>query len=98
MRSQHEEWVRPPGLNPEEAATMLLRDLRSSRRGLSSRDASRRLVQYGRDELRRQGGRRWPRELDRQFTHPLALLLWVAAALLIVVGSKVATHSSNASG
>jgi calcium-translocating P-type ATPase len=89
MRSQHEEWVRPPGLNPEEAATMLLRDLRSSRRGLSSRDASRRLVQYGRNELRRQGGRRWPRELARQFTHPLALLLWVAAALLIVVGSKV---------
>ena len=46
-------------------------------------------MQYGRNELRRQGGRRWPRELARQFTHPLALLLWIAAVLLIVVGSEV---------
>ena len=87
MKSQHEEWVRPPGLDPEEAATLLLRNLRSSRGGLSSIEAKRRLAQYGPNELRRRGGRRWPRELARQFTHPLALLLWVAALLLIVVGS-----------
>ncbi len=89
MRSQHEEWVRPPGLNPEEAAKLLLRDLRSSRRGLSSVEVERRRSQYGPNELRRRGGRRWPRELARQFTHPLALLLWIAAVLLILVGSKV---------
>jgi calcium-translocating P-type ATPase len=89
VRSQHEEWVKRPGLNPEEAANLLLRDLRSSRRGLSSVEAQRRLSQYGPNELRRRGGRRWPRELARQFTHPLALLLWIAALLLILVGSKV---------
>ena len=87
MKSQHEEWVKPPGLDPEEAANLLLRNLRSSREGLSSVEAERRLTQYGPNELRRRGGRRWPRELGRQFTHPLALLLWVAALLLIVVGS-----------
>ena len=87
MKSQHEEWVGPRGLDPEEAANLLLRNLRSSREGLSSVEAGRRLAQYGPNELRRRGGRRWPRELARQFTHPLALLLWVAAVLLIVVGS-----------
>ena len=87
LKSQHEEWVGPPGLNPEEAANLLLRNLRSSREGLSSVEAGRRLAQYGPNELRRRGGRRWPRELAHQFTHPLALLLWVAALLLILVGS-----------
>ncbi|WP_406499884.1 cation-transporting P-type ATPase [Streptomyces sp. NBC_00846] len=77
------------GLDPEEAAELLLRDLRSSRAGLTSVEAGRRLLQYGRNELRRRGGRRWPRELARQFTHPLALLLWLAAALLAAVGSNV---------
>ncbi|MFI9847029.1 cation-translocating P-type ATPase [Nonomuraea sp. NPDC051941] len=73
----------------EEAAELLLRDLRSSRRGLSSAEAQRRLLQHGRNELRRRGARRWPGELGRQFTHPLALLLWVAAGLLLIVGSLV---------
>lgn len=89
MKSRHETWVRPPGLDPEEAAELLLRDLHSSRAGLTSAEAGRRLVQYGRNELLRRGGRHWPRELARQLTHPLALLLWLAAALLTAVGSDV---------
>ncbi|WP_329261023.1 cation-transporting P-type ATPase [Actinoallomurus sp. NBC_01490] len=89
MRRRHEAWLQPPGVNPEEAAELLLRDLRSSRRGLSSADARRRLLQYGPNELRRRGGRRWPGELVRQLAHPLALLLWLAAALLFTVGSLV---------
>ncbi|MEF9887314.1 cation-translocating P-type ATPase [Streptomyces sp. P9-A4] len=68
-------------LDPEERAELLLRDLRSSRDGLTSREAARRLVHYGPNMLRRRGGRRWPRELARQLTHPLALLLWAAALL-----------------
>ncbi|HVA30014.1 MAG TPA: cation-transporting P-type ATPase, partial [Gaiellaceae bacterium] len=54
--------------------------------GLSSREAQRRLVAHGPNELRRRGGRRWPRELALQFTHPLALLLWLAAALAFGAG------------
>ncbi|WP_034288175.1 cation-translocating P-type ATPase [Amycolatopsis benzoatilytica] len=73
-------------LDPTEQVDRLLRDLRSSRSGLSTREAQRRLVHSGPNELRRRGGRRWPRELARQFTHPLALLLWAAAGLAWLVG------------
>ncbi|MGW7406574.1 P-type ATPase [Streptomyces sp. NPDC054833] len=68
-------------LDPEERLDLLLRDLRSTRKGLASREAARRLVRYGPNELRRRGDRRWPGELVRQVTHPLALLLWAAALL-----------------
>ena len=43
-------------------------------------------MQFGPNELRRRGGRRWPRELARQFTHPLALLLVAAAGLAWIAG------------
>ena len=62
----------------------LLRDLRARPGGLSRREAERQLVAHGPNELRRRGGRRWPRRLARQFVHPLALLLWLAAALAFV--------------
>ena len=68
---------------------MLLRDLRTARQGLSSTEATRRMLQYGPNALQRRGGRQWPKELARQFTHPLALLLWLAAGLLLIVGSNV---------
>jgi calcium-translocating P-type ATPase len=71
-----------------EGIELLLRDLRSSRHGLSSAEAARRLLQYGPNQLRRRGGVRWPRELARQLTHPLALLLWLAATLSLAVGSQ----------
>ena len=72
--------------DPREPISRLLRDLRSRPEGLSSREAERRLVAYGPNELRRRGGRRWPRQLAKQFVHPLALLLWLAAALAFVAG------------
>jgi calcium-translocating P-type ATPase len=78
----------PDEVDVEEAAELLLRDLRSSRHGLSAREAQRRLIQYGPNELRRRGGLKWPGELARQLTHPLALLLWLAAALSFAVGSQ----------
>ena len=43
-------------------------------------------MQFGPNVLVRRGGRRWPRELVRQFVHPLALLLWAAAALAWAAG------------
>ncbi|WP_109522650.1 MULTISPECIES: cation-translocating P-type ATPase [Nocardia] len=73
-------------IDPTEQIDRLLRDLRGARSGLSTREADRRLIHYGPNILRRRGGRTWPRELVRQFTHPLALLLWAAAALAGAVG------------
>ncbi len=75
-----------PALDPEERIELLLRDLRTSRTGLTEREARRRQVQFGPNTLERRRGRRWPRELAHQFTHPLALLLWAAAALAWVAG------------
>ena len=75
-----------PQPDPTEAVEQLLRDLKARSDGLRAREAQRRLAQFGPNELRRQGGRRWPRELARQFTHPLALLLVAAAGLAWAAG------------
>ncbi|MEU2102181.1 cation-transporting P-type ATPase [Nocardia sp. NPDC019255] len=73
-------------IDPTERIDLLLRDLRGSRRGLTTREAERRLIHYGPNVLRRRGRRSPLRELARQFTHPLALLLWAAAVLAAAVG------------
>ena len=72
--------------DPLEPLVQLFRDLRSSPAGLSGREAARRLEVFGPNELARRGGRRWPGELARQFTHPLAMLLALAAVLAWVSG------------
>ena len=77
--------ARPP--DPLEPLAQLFRDLRSAPGGLSSREAARRLEVAGSNELARRGGRRWPRELAGQFTHPLALLLAVAVVLAWASGT-----------
>ncbi|HEY8501098.1 MAG TPA: cation-transporting P-type ATPase, partial [Solirubrobacterales bacterium] len=73
-------------IDPEERLELLLRDLRTSKDGLSEREAQRRLTQFGANLLERRRRRRWLPELGRQFTHPLALLLWAAAALAWIAG------------
>ncbi len=75
--------------DPQESLGVLFRDLRSSAEGLTVREAARRLVVYGPNQLVPQGGRRWPGELVAQFTHPLALLLAAAAVLAAISGSPV---------
>lgn len=76
-----------PVADPQEELDRLLRDLRSRRAGLSARDAERRLTVVGPNDLVRQRGEGWWRELFRQMVHPLALLLWLAAALAALSGS-----------
>ncbi|MFC6236682.1 cation-translocating P-type ATPase [Longivirga aurantiaca] len=76
-------------LAPTEPLALLFRDLRSSRRGLSEREAARRLATYGPNELRRAARRSPWRDLLDQLIHPLALLLWVAAALAWAIRTPV---------
>jgi len=66
----------------------LLGDLRSSRAGLSGREAARRLEAYGPNELREHARRPVWRDVVDQLVHPLALLLWVAAALSLVADAS----------
>jgi calcium-translocating P-type ATPase len=73
-------------VDPVERIDLLARDLRTSLEGLSAREAERRLLSHGPNQLERRKGRSWPGELARQVTHPLALLLWGAAALAAIAG------------
>jgi calcium-translocating P-type ATPase len=77
----------PGALDPTEPARRLLRDLRADRRGLSSREAGRRFDVVGPNELPRRRAEPWWRELVRQVSHPLALLLWAAGLLAFVAGT-----------
>ncbi len=74
------------GIDPTERVELLFRDLRSGRHGLSNREARRRLLAHGPNELTSRKRVSWPGEIARQLTHPLALLLWGAAALAAVAG------------
>ncbi|MGZ4618552.1 MAG: cation-translocating P-type ATPase [Frankiaceae bacterium] len=76
-----------PGIDPTEPARRLLRDLRADGRGLSGREAGRRLEVVGPNELPRRPAEPWWRELVRQVIHPLALLLWAAGVLAFVAGT-----------
>ncbi|WP_323099046.1 cation-transporting P-type ATPase [Intrasporangium sp. YIM S08009] len=74
-------------LDPREPADRVLRDLRTTRQGLRSREAHRRLEVVGENSLSVRSERSWPKELLGQLTHPLALLLWAAGALAWFNGS-----------
>ena len=79
--------IRPPEeVDPEEAVDLLLRELGTGAGGLARREAERRLEQHGTNEIRRREGSGHLRAIVSQFTHPLALLLWVAGALALVTG------------
>ncbi|SPM34373.1 Magnesium-transporting ATPase (P-type) [Mycobacterium rhizamassiliense] len=75
--------------DPREPLISLFRDLRTSALGLSGRDAQRRLLVYGTNELPKRSGRQWPGQLLKQVTHPLALVLVIAAVLAWFTGTPV---------
>jgi calcium-translocating P-type ATPase len=75
------------GADSQEPAEALLRQLQTSAKGLSSREAERRLLAHGPNELTRRRGPGLTREAVRQLTHPLALLLWFAALLAFANGT-----------
>jgi len=77
-----------PPFDPEERIDLLIRHLGTRRQGLSEREAARRLEQYGPNEIQRRESQSRLAELARQFTHPLALLLWVAAVLPLLSGTR----------
>ena len=77
-----------PPVDPQERIDLLLAHLGTRAGGLSEREAARRLTQFGANEITRAGGPSRIGELVRQLAHPLALLLWVAAALTFASGGR----------
>ncbi|WP_163554006.1 cation-transporting P-type ATPase [Candidatus Frankia alpina] len=57
--------------DPQEPLALLFRDLRSGPDGLSGREAARRLLAEGPNELSRRRRLTWPGEIGRQLVHPL---------------------------
>ena len=78
--------IAKPELDPEERLDLLLQHLGARPGGLKGREAERRLRQFGPNEIRRRRRQSHVRDLARQFSHPLALLLWAAAVLAWIAG------------
>jgi calcium-translocating P-type ATPase len=78
----------PAAVDPQERIDSLLAHLGTRPDGLSSREAQRRLMQYGPNVITRAEGHSQWRELLRQLAHPLAILLWMAAGLAAASGSR----------
>lgn len=76
-------------VDPLDPPDRLLRELHSGRSGLTEQESQRRLVRHGSNALERRERRGWARELLRQFTHPLALLLAAASVLAFAAGIAV---------
>jgi len=72
-----------------ESLPALLRRLRTSSQGLSQREAARRLQTSGPNQLPEVARQSWVGAVAAQLVHPLALVLWAAAALSIVAGTPV---------
>jgi magnesium-transporting ATPase (P-type) len=79
---------RSGAVDPLERTDLLLAHLGTRFDGLTSREAERRAAQYGRKEISRSERPRRVEELVRQLVHPLASLLWAAASLALVSGSR----------
>ncbi|TMR41023.1 cation-translocating P-type ATPase [Actinomadura geliboluensis] len=78
-----------PSADPREPLPLLRRELGTGDRGLSAREAARRLAVYGPNQVRRREKRSLVRLLTGQLAHPLALLLWGAGALAFIAGMAV---------
>jgi len=68
------------------APAEVFQQLRSSRDGLTPAEAAARLAAEGANQIARPAGRHLWRELLRQFTHLMALLLWGGAVLALIAG------------
>jgi calcium-translocating P-type ATPase len=87
--SVHPDGVPIPPLDPVGPSALVIRQLRTRASGLSEREAESRLLQWGPNLLTRREGPPWWRVVSAQFTHPLALLLELAAVLAFISHSTV---------
>jgi magnesium-transporting ATPase (P-type) len=77
-----------PEVDPQERIDSLFVHLGTGAAGLTGREAARRLAQFGANGITRTEKSSHLLELGRQLAHPLALLLWMAAALSLASGNR----------
>jgi len=77
-----------PDIDPQDRIDSLVAHLGTRTGGLTGREAARRLAQFGPNEITRTQKSSRLAELVRQLAHPLALLLWLAAALSLISGDR----------
>ena len=77
-----------PDVDPQDRIDSVFANLGTRSGGLTGREAQRRLDQFGLNEITRTQKSSRLGELARQLAHPLALLLWVAAALSLASGNR----------
>ncbi|WP_222871557.1 cation-translocating P-type ATPase [Nonomuraea sp. PA05] len=75
--------------DPREPLPLLRKELHTGPRGLSDREAVRRLAVYGPNTVRQTRRSSLLAQLGRQLAHPLALLLWAAGGLAFVADMPV---------
>ena len=73
--------------DPSAPSDSMLSRLRSRRDGLSSEEAGRRVLQFGRNELTRRRENPLWKSIVAQLTHPLAVLLFAASGLSFATNS-----------
>jgi hypothetical protein len=78
--------------DPRTSVERVLRNLATTPRGLSEREASAACWRTARKILTRRRTRSIPGEVARQLLNPLALLLWAAAGLAWVSGTPPLNH------
>lgn len=69
--------------------TAVLKDLKSSEKGLSSAEARARLKQYGPNEIKETGGVKWYTILLSQFINIMVLILIAAMAVSLAIGEML---------
>jgi calcium-translocating P-type ATPase len=79
----------PGSADPTATVAALVRQLRSTPSGLSSAEAADRLLQVGPNLLTERRSGTWVRSVVAQFTHPLAILLELAAVLSFLTAGPV---------
>ncbi|MGZ4489708.1 MAG: cation-translocating P-type ATPase [Nocardioidaceae bacterium] len=89
MTAEPEDGGAPPDLDVVASSDLVIAQLKTRRTGLSEAEAANRLLQYGPNVLTRREGWSWWHIVATQFTHPLAILLELAAVLAFVSANSV---------
>lgn len=71
----------------------VLKELNTSEKGLSKKEANSRLIKYGLNEIQQIGGTTWYKILFLQFTNIMVIILMLAAVVSYVIGEHIDAYA-----